>query len=1221
MENNIAVIGTAGKFPKADNIDQYWNNLNNGVDCITRWEDEKKEAEQQHSGPQKIRARGRLNNIDKFDASFFGFSNYEAELLDPQHRLFMECAWHAIEDAGYDTDRYDGIISIYASSGRNTYLSPEEAKTPAERFQHYITNASDFLPTRVAYKFNLRGESINIQTACSSSLVSVHMACQSLLSGNSDIALAGGSYIDLTQQDGYYYQKGMIFSPNGYCRPFDHKSNGQVDGDGVGVVVLKRLEDALADGDSIYAVIKGSALNNDGNNKAGYTAPAILGQAEVIATALGIADVPAESIKYVEAHASATPLGDPIEVKALTHAYRLFTDKNNFCAISSVKSNIGHLNQASGIAAFIKVVLSIHKGMIPGTLHFEKINPEIDIEDSPFYVCSKTTPWLKDAPKRAAVSSFGIGGTNAHIILEEAPDTSDSSITDRLVIINLSARTPDTLEKQKNQLYNHIKNNKKLNLADVAYTLNIGRKEMEYRWAAIVTNYDELLAALGSNNDTNNLWITEAKISDELKLLVRKWLDNKKVDWMEFYEGEDRKRISLPTYPFEQQRYWYESSLNKTQGRRSDSLSDINRENEITDWFFFPTWKRSTIYCNKNESIEKYEKQHFLLFTELDKFSKELEDNLTKAEISIIKVLPGKEFEQIDETTYRINHTQIEDYRLLVETINKEQAINGVIHMWNYTSLNSAIPKAEEWDKNHMKGFMSLLFLTQVLGDINKPLKIWVVTADAQTVKGPNQKWDVGKSSIFGLCKVIPQEYSQISLQCVDFSHIKGDEYKLHTEQFLNELVYNSKDEEVAYRGSVRLVSGYDKMRIPDQKESVLIRERGTYILTGGLGKIGLNLALYLAESCQANLVLVSRSGLPPEESWSNYDDPGMKYCFEKISKMRKAGAEVMIGKADVTDRYAMEKLLEEVHETFGDIHGVVHAAGSANSKDFKFIREMTPDIVNYVLKAKVQGSLLLAELLEDELSLDFVLTCSSLSPILGGITYAAYASANRFMDAFVDYQRTQALQPWISVNWDTWQFPFQKAEFGAALSDLAIGPEEGKVAFSRIISLNTSRVVLCTVSLFDRIADVKKAFKSSTDSSKIGTFQEEGALDTDNVEKAVSDIFRQFFKDVVFMADDDFFSLGGTSLEVLHLISDVENEFGIKIPLDRGFQALTQKKLSELCVDLIEEKTVTGSGEQEKHYQYELDIDDDIAIIIISESEYKKSGVPEGAKNFKAMG
>jgi acyl transferase domain-containing protein len=505
--SEIAVIGMAGRFPGARSVAEFWENLANGVESISFFTDEELEASGIHPSilrePNYVKAKGTIEDIDKFDATFFGFTPREAEITDPQQRLFLECAWQALEDAGYDPSRYEGLIGAYAGVSTNTYifnlyLNPDLLRSVGG-FETVLGNDKDFLSTRVSYKLGLRGPSFTVQTACSTSLVATHLACQGLLSGECDMALAGGVSVNAPQKSGYLYQEEGIASPDGHCRAFDARAEGTVSGNGVGIVVLKRLEEAIADGDNILALVRSSALNNDGSLKIGYTAPSVEGQAEVIRTAHVMAGIDADTVTYIETHGTGTALGDPVEIAALTRAFRASTEKNGFCAIGSVKTNIGHLDAAAGVAGFIKTVLALKHRMLPPSLHFERPNPKIDFENSPFYVSSKLSAWqTRGHPRRAGVSSFGIGGTNVHVILDEAPPRKASGASRPWHLLLLSAKSGVALDAATINLANYLEEDPEVKVADVAYTLQVGRKPFNHRRAILCKDAADALTAIES---------------------------------------------------------------------------------------------------------------------------------------------------------------------------------------------------------------------------------------------------------------------------------------------------------------------------------------------------------------------------------------------------------------------------------------------------------------------------------------------------------------------------------------------------------------------------------------------------------------------------------------------------------------------------------------------------------------------------------------------------
>jgi acyl transferase domain-containing protein/acyl carrier protein len=520
----VAVIGMSGKFPGAANLDEFWHNLSEGVESLQFFSEE--ELSQLNpdllENPTFVPSKGGLlDNKEAFDALFFGYTPKEAELMDPQLRLFHQCSWQALENAGYDPDAYDGLIGLYAAATPNfswkamSMLSGKAAQI-GQLAARFLTD-SEFLGTKISHKLNLKGPSSNVSTACSSAMVAVHMGCRALLTGECDIVLAGGVTTWAGNIGGYIYQEGMINSPDGHCRAFDKDAQGTVGGEGIGIVVLKPLEDAIADRDHIHAVILSTAINNDGDRKVGFTAPSIEGQAEAIRTAHRLAEISPESISYVEAHGTGTELGDPVEIAALKLAFD--THKKGFCGIGSVKTNIGHLDYAAGIAGLIKTVLSLTHQVIPATLHFKQPNPKIDFADTPFHVVAQTKPWKSDSqPLRAGVSSFGLGGTNAHALLEEAPTvTSPKDRTRDYQLLTLSAKNASALEEATANLLQYFKANPQSSLADATYTLQLGRQAFTHRRATVCASLKEAVDNLA---DPGSRKVYTGIASQEKKFIV-----------------------------------------------------------------------------------------------------------------------------------------------------------------------------------------------------------------------------------------------------------------------------------------------------------------------------------------------------------------------------------------------------------------------------------------------------------------------------------------------------------------------------------------------------------------------------------------------------------------------------------------------------------------------------------------------------------------------------
>jgi amino acid adenylation domain-containing protein len=573
----IAIIGWSGRFPGAGSVEALWRNLLAGEESISFFSDEELEAGGLLGGdptdPNYVKAGGVLEGIDRFDAGFFGYNPREAEVLDPQQRLFLEHAWEALEDAGYEPERYaeaGGRIGVHAGVGFSNYLffnlAHSAVAQAAGLYQLMVSNDKDFLPSRVAYKLNLKGPAVNVQTACSTSLVAVHQACRALRAGDCDIALAGGAAVRVPHKSGYPYQPGMILSPDGHCRPFDADAQGTVGGNGVALVVLKPLSRALGDGDSIRAVIRGSAINNDGSSKVSFTALSVDGQAAVVRDAVAAAGVTPGDIGYIEAHGTGTELGDPIEIAALKE---VFTDlAPESCTVGALRGNVGHLDAAAGVAGLIKAALAVRTGQIPATLHFRKPNPKLGLEGSPFHVSGALQPWrAQEGPRRAGVSSFGIGGTNAHVIVEQPPAwvaEEEAAEGTGWHLLPLSARSPAALDEAARRLATALEDPPG-RLADIAHTLQEGRKSFECRRLVMARDVAEARRALtGEGPEIPPEIPPEAEAT--LATVGRQWLAGETVDWLALHAGAARRRVPLPTYPWERQRYWLDPT---TAGRPS----------------------------------------------------------------------------------------------------------------------------------------------------------------------------------------------------------------------------------------------------------------------------------------------------------------------------------------------------------------------------------------------------------------------------------------------------------------------------------------------------------------------------------------------------------------------------------------------------------------------------------------------------------------------------
>ncbi|HLP61592.1 MAG TPA: amino acid adenylation domain-containing protein, partial [Candidatus Deferrimicrobium sp.] len=758
---DIAVIGMAGKFPGANNIDRFWENLKNGIESITFFTTEELAEQGISAGlladAGYVKAWGIIENKDRFDAAFFHYTPPEAKIMDPQMRIFHECVWEALEDAGYNPEVYDKPIGLYAGAANNIRWAVKVSLFAQDdllnAFEAHQLTDCHFIPTRISYKLNLKGPAIFVQTACSTSLTAIHTAYNALSMGDCAMALAGGISLSDEKKTGYLYREGLVMSPDGHCRAFDAGANGTVGGEGAAVVLLKPLPQAVADNDHIYAVIKATAANNDGARKVGFSAPSIDGQAEAIASVYRKAGIPPESITFIETHGTGTFLGDPIELAALKQAFH--TSGKSFCALGSLKSNVGHMDSAAGAAGVIKAILALKHKQIPPTLHFETPNTQFDLIDSPFYVNTTLKPWETGSyPLRAGVSSFGIGGTNAHVVLEEYIKeeyikTSQKTF-DKLIL--LSAKTPAALNKAKEKLGDYLAINKEAPLADIAYTLQVGRKLCDYQWMALCSTISETITALS------------APASNEIP------------NWQEYYEKETRNRISLPTYPFDidGQLYWIEGDPFDTESiRHLSRKSQALKKPDIADWFYLPRWIQSIpVLSTGNSFINEHDPLCFLVFANnsplILKLVQKLQNFGTGRKIITVSVTEGETFLQKEAHEFVIDPRSVEDYDRLLTTLHRMGLFpQRIIHCWNVTGAAGNDHQLTPWVAG--PGFYSLLYLAKAIAkqDFTGDIHIDTLTANAREVTG-NENIIPGNALVFGPLKVIPQEYPYIICRSID---------------------------------------------------------------------------------------------------------------------------------------------------------------------------------------------------------------------------------------------------------------------------------------------------------------------------------------------------------------------------------------------------------------------------------------------------------------------
>jgi acyl transferase domain-containing protein len=1184
--SEIAVVGMAGRFPGAPDLDAFWRNLRNGVESIRFFTD----AELLDAGvdperikdPAYVKARPILDGVDLFDAAFFGLNPREAEILDPQHRVFLECAWEALEHAGYDTSRFKGAVSLFAGASFSNYLVHNLYKNRPvmESFGDLLTtiyNVPDSLTTMVGYKLDLKGACCAVQTFCSSSLVAVHLAGQSLLNYETDVALAGGVTVYVPQTSGYLHEEGSIVSRDGHCRAFDARADGTVFGNGVGIVVLRRLEDALRDGDTVHAVILGSAVNNDGTRKVSFAAPGVVGQTEVVVEALAAAEVDPATIGYVEAHGTGTRLGDPAEVSALTKAFGTRTDRKGFCALGSVKTNVGHLDAAAGVSGLIKVILALEHREIPPSLHFETPNPDIDFLSSPFFVNTNLRDWAAGgSPRRAAVSAFGVGGTNAHLVVEEAPAQAKAPSGRAWQLLVLSAKSESALERGTANLADHLDAHPDLDLADVAWTLQAGRRAFAHRRVAVcrgaldaaavlqgreqgrlltrvgerrnppvvlvfpsggtvseaalrelcaaepsvareierglaasgagaadlrctLVQYalgrvllswgirPEALVAEGSGESAARALTGEAVIpivsrsslpADDARLFVELrpdlssagllealgalWLGGVEVDWAAVHAPERRRRVPLPAYPFERRRFWVEPL--------PDEPASPAPSAEPRDWLYRPCWKTALPAVPPSGRGLRH-----LLFLDGTGLGAALAERLEALGDEVVTVEPAALFAGEPATGYRLDPRQPEHYDALWDDlVRRGQRPGSVVHLWS-ADPGPADDAHERFEDASLRGFDSILHLARAaVREGGQGIALRVVAAGLHEVLG-GEALCPEKAPLLALLRVLAQEHEGLRCASVDVELPPRDDLASLVEALAAEVRSTSADTVVALRRGRRWVQVFERLEGREGDRSrPAVREGGTYLVTGGLGHVGFALAVGLARAARVKLVLTGRSSLPPREEWDRWletHEPSEPTALRirRVRALESVGSEVLPLAADVADERAMTEVVAAVRKRFGAFHGVIHAAGDLGEETFRAARDLPPEACARQFRPKVHGLLVLDRLLGRE-PLDFWLLTSSLSTVLGGYGYAAYAGANAFLDAFAALRAREGGAPWLSVDWDQWDFPgVVPARRPAAASGLR--PEQGVAVLDRALGLlDLDRLVVSVAPLEARL-------------------------------------------------------------------------------------------------------------------------------------------------------
>lgn len=964
-KTDIAIIGMSGRFAKSETVYELWEHLAGGNDLVgevSRW-DLSRYDKHGMSFPQQ---GSFVDDIDRFDPLFFNISGSEAEYMDPQQRIFLEETWKALEDAGYAGAGVQGKkCGIYVGCGANDYQQLLGHNPPPQAFWG---TANSIIPARIAYYLNLQGPAIAVDTACSSSLVAIHLACQGLWTKETEMALAGGVFIQSTPGIYQFTNRAGMLSPTGRCYTFDERADGFVLGEGAGVVVLKRLSDAIADGDHIYGVIRGSAINQDGTTN-GITAPSAKSQERLEREVYDTFHIDPQHIQMVEAHGTGTKLGDPIEYKALTRAFSNYTNEKNYCAIGSIKSNIGHLTFAAGVAGLIKILLSLQQKQIPPTLHYEKGNTNINFEDSPFYVNTKLTEWsVEPNMKRcAAISSFGFSGTNAHMVIEEAPYVEKASEPKPGYLITLSARTQDQLHQQVKRLIQYCEHKDKIDYGNMSYTLLMGRKHCNHRLACVVHEQNELVDALkkwiekGEASEVyasvldkkeqqeqiamkqyGNEYIRKLTIETDgsayighLSTLAALYTQGYELEFDQMFLQNHYSRISLPTYPFAKERYWIPEEDDQSDNRKH--IGKITLE---------PVWKEQEI--TQRERVPNYH-QHIVMLCE--------------------------------------PFVHVRD-QLVAQT-------NGI----TFISLHSENTRLEQrFESYAVQAFETVQQIVQSKPEGNVLIQI------VGSYQGEQQVF----SGLVGLLQTARLENPKIIGQMIEVEQgIKQTE--------LIEKIRNNKqcpeDKHIRYEQGSRWVACWNEREGVAEADKIPWKDHGVYLITGGAGGLGRIFAKEIVQkSKNVTVILTGRSELREEKT-------------ARLRELQSVGARVIYRQIDITKKDEVEQVVKQIQEEFGSLNGIIHSAGII--QDNYILKKNTAEVIN-VLSPKVAGTIYLDEATKD-IPLDFFLLFSSMSGAIGNPGQADYAMGNAFIDYYAEYRNQLADANerkglTFSINWPLWK-------------------------------------------------------------------------------------------------------------------------------------------------------------------------------------------------------
>ena len=1068
----IAIIGLSGTFPMANTMDEFWYNLSTGRDCVDKVPAERwdyKDYPVQVGGTEKYFPHGGfIPDVDKFDPLFFNISPRDAGFMDPQERLFMQSVWSTLEDAGYTREKLkrqtNNAVGVFAGVTYNFYpLFIAEEWQKGNRVPLDIQSFS--VANRISYFLDFNGPSFVVDTACSSSLTAIHLACESIQRGDCAMAIAGGVNLSLHPSKYHFLGSFSFMSEQGRCTSFAEGGTGYVPSEGVGSVLLKPLADAIADNDLIYGVIKGSSMNHGGKTS-GYTVPNPNAQAAVIRQALEAANIDARSISYIEAHGTGTALGDPIEVRGLQEAFETFTQDKQFCAIGSVKSNIGHLESAAGISQLAKVVLQMRHKQLAPTLHTQQLNSFIDFDDSPFYVQRELTEWQSDnILRRAGISSFGAGGANVHMIIEEyLPKKKRDEAVKGPYLFLLSALNEERLAARAQQIHAYLQNHAPADngawLRDVCYTLQTGRESMGARLAIIAMTKDELLLALANYTDAQrpNVWLNYQVqnngkpgirfANENYEELVQHWINGARVDWQQLYTQQVPNIVSLPTYPFAKRRCWIPTKeVMPLPEVLPISPPPVALSNELNpqEWLYSTQWEQNP---QQKQSTSKIDGK-WLIFSDCE-LGLVLQQELGAE--NCIYCFSGDEFTRINERTYYINPARKSDYETLFQTLNKEQGgeLKGVLYLCSALNIKAEHPPEPS---------LCLLYLFKAMSQCSwiHQLTFGLISQGAQQVTN-NETINIWQHHLWSMTRIFAAEQASYHALLLDLD--TQERLTVNARLIVNELRhYHAGQNHIAYRATERYTIRFTTdVAMPQNAPMRPWTAPVAALITGGLGALGYEVAEFIAAQGTRFILLTGTTELSPQTTEKN----------NWLNQLAAKGIQVRYVAVDVADSERMSRVIKETENSWQQpIDGVFHLAGVTT--DNVPIMEMEETLWRQVLNVKIKGALVLHELFKQQQLSCFVLFSSIAAvPHFGMAGLSAYAVANEFISGLALYRRSLQL-PALSINWVAWSekgmsHRHNHDAFLEAVGMASLSIKEGITLLNTLLQLNPAEMTVCKI-------------------------------------------------------------------------------------------------------------------------------------------------------------